>query len=192
VGLSDLRWPRRTARLELRPFTIADAEAVFAYRSLPEVGQWLSGLLTDVESLRARAADWQSAQLVMLHQGEVVGDLMLRIEDAWAQAEVAEHGRGVQAELGWVVAPWAQGRGFAREGIAELLVVAFDELGLRRVTANCFAANEASWRLMEAFGMRRELHAIAESLHRDDGWLDGYGYALLADEWRERRRPNAV
>jgi RimJ/RimL family protein N-acetyltransferase len=55
------------------------------------------------------------------------------------------------------------------------------------VTALCFADNDASWRLMERIGMRREQHTVAESLHRDGAWLDGYGYALLADEWRAER-----
>jgi RimJ/RimL family protein N-acetyltransferase len=35
--------------------------------------------------------------------------------------------------------------------------------------------------------MRRELHSVKESLHRTRGWVDGYMYALLADEWRARR-----
>jgi RimJ/RimL family protein N-acetyltransferase len=37
---------------------------------------------------------------------------------------------------------------------------------------------------MEKLGMRRELYAVRESLHRTGEWLDGAGYALLADEWR--------
>ena len=32
--------------------------------------------------------------------------------------------------------------------------------------------------------MRREAHAVSDSLHRSGRWLDGYGYALLAEEWR--------
>jgi len=39
---------------------------------------------------------------------------------------------------------------------------------------------------MEKIGMRRELASKEEALHRTRGWLDGYGYALLADEWRAR------
>jgi RimJ/RimL family protein N-acetyltransferase len=69
-----------------------------------------------------------------------------------------------------------------------VLRICFEDLGLRRVTAECFAANEASWRLMERLGMRRESHNVGDSLHRSGEWLDGYGYALLADEWRERNR----
>lgn len=30
--------------------------------------------------------------------------------------------------------------------------------------------------------MRRELHTVAESLHRDGRWLDPVGYAILAHE----------
>lgn len=37
---------------------------------------------------------------------------------------------------------------------------------------------------MERVGMRRELYTFRESLHRCGEWLDGMGYALLADEWR--------
>ena len=67
----------------------------------------------------------------------------------------------------------------------ELVRLCFEDLGLRRVTANCFADNEASWRLMERIGMRREPYTVRDSLHRSGEWLDGMGYALLADEWRK-------
>ena len=60
----------------------------------------------------------------------------------------------------------------------------FEDLGLRRVTAECFADNVASRRLMERVGMRQELHAVRDSLRRSGEWVDGMGYALLADEWR--------
>jgi RimJ/RimL family protein N-acetyltransferase len=51
------------------------------------------------------------------------------------------------------------------------------------VVANCFLANDTSARLMERVGMRREGHAVAESLHRSGQWLDTLTYAVLADEW---------
>ena len=31
--------------------------------------------------------------------------------------------------------------------------------------------------------MRREAHAVGESLHRSSEWLDTVGYAVSADEW---------
>ena len=108
---------------------------------------------------------------------------MLRREDGWAQREVADQARGVQAELGWAFDPAYSGHGYATEAVRELLRYCFEELGLRRVTANCFLDNVSSWRLMERVGMRRELHAVRESLHRSGRWLDGAGYAILAEEW---------
>ena len=65
----------------------------------------------------------------------------------------------------------------------ELLRLCFRDLGVRRVTANCFLDNDTSWRLMERVGMRRELRAVRESPHRSGRWLDTVGCALLEEEW---------
>ncbi len=70
------------------------------------------------------------------------------------------------------------------EAVRELLRVAFEDHGLRRVVANCFYDNEPSWRLMERLGMRRETHAVRDSLHRSGEWRASLAYALLAEEWR--------
>jgi RimJ/RimL family protein N-acetyltransferase len=40
---------------------------------------------------------------------------------------------------------------------------------------------------MERVGMRREVHAIRESLHRSGQWLDTLGYAILDEEWSQTR-----
>jgi len=121
--------------------------------------------------------------LVIEREGVVIGDLMIAPEDAWAQAEVADQAKGVQAEIGWCLDPAAGGRGYATEAVREVIRICFEELGLRRLIANCFADNEPSWRLMERVGMRRETYTVKESLHRSRGWLDGTSYALLAEEW---------
>jgi RimJ/RimL family protein N-acetyltransferase len=79
-----------------------------------------------------------------------------------------------------VLDPSATGRGYATEAVRELVRICFEELGLRRVVATCFAENEPSWRLMERVGMHRELHAVRDALHRSGEWCDTYRYALLA------------
>ena len=184
--LTDLRWPARTERLSLRPAAADDAAATWRFRRLPEVARFITWEAGDLEQYRARFVepDRLATTLVVEHDATVIGDLMLRVGDAWAQTEVADHAEGVQAELGWVLDPAHGGRGLATEAVRELLRLCFEELGLRRVTAQCFADNTASWRLMERVGMRRETHAVAESLHRSGVWLDALGYAMLADEWR--------
>ena len=179
-------WPVRTTRLVLRPATVGDAEATWEFRRLPEVSRWLTREAGSLEDYRDQFLDGPrlAKTLVIELDGCVIGDLMLDVQDAWAQAEVADRARGTQAELGWVLHPDHTGHGYATEAVRALLAIAFDGLGLRRVTAACFAANESSWRLMERVGMRREAHNVRESLHRSGEWLDGMVYALLAEEHR--------
>ena len=185
-SLADLDWPVRTERLSLRPATLDHVEATWRFRRLPEVARWIGWVAEDLELYRARYSEpgRLAATLVVEHEGTVIGDLMVRVEDAWAQAEVADQARGVQAELGWTLDPAHGGRGLATEAVSEVVRIAFLDLGLRRVTAHCFADNTASWRLMERVGMRCETRARADALHRSGRWLDGLTYALLAEEWR--------
>lgn len=188
-SLADVAWPRRTARLEIRRAGPDDAPAVWAYSQDSAVFEWETSAHTDEASFTARWADPERLplRLVVEHDGMLVGELMLKVGDGLAQAEVEDEAAGVEAEIGWSLAPGAQGRGYATEAAAELLRVAFEDLGLRRVTASCFADNTPSWKVMERLGMRRELATTAEALHRSRGWLDGYAYAILADEWRAAR-----
>lgn len=182
-----LSWPVRTQRLTIRPATPADVEATWRVRRLDEVNRWITRAPTTLEDHRAHFVEPHrlAVTLVVELGAEVIGDLMLRVDDGWAQAEVAEQARGVQAELGWVLHPDHGGNGYGTEAVRGLLRLCFEDLGLRRVTAGCFAANEPSWRLMERVGMRRESVTVRESLHRSGQWLDGLGYALLAEEWRD-------
>jgi RimJ/RimL family protein N-acetyltransferase len=183
--LDTIRWPVRTDRLTLRPATRDDLEATWRFRRLDDVSRWLTRAPATLEQYRTSFEDAASLAktLIVELDGEVIGDLMLAVEDAWAQAEVAPQAKGAQADLGWVLHPDHAGNGYATEAVRELIRLSFEDLGLRRLTANCFAGNTASWRLMERVGMRRETYAVAESLHRTGDWLDTIGYALLAEEW---------
>jgi RimJ/RimL family protein N-acetyltransferase len=192
--LDDVAWPVHTARLSLRRAGTADLDATWRFRQLDAVSRWMTSAPTSPEDYRLTFEDPDrlAKTLVIELDGEVIGDLMIAIEDAWAQSEVATQARGVQAELGWCLDPQHQGRGYATEAVTALMRLCFEDLGLRRVTANCFADNEESWRLMERLGMRREIHALRDSLHRSGEWLDGMGYALLAEEWRKARQAEAL
>ena len=86
-------------------------------------------------------------------------------------------------EIGWVVSPGRQGRGYATEAARALVDFAFGALGCHRVVATCQPENPASWRVMEKLGMRREAH-FRRALHKENGeWWDEYFYAQLADEY---------
>jgi RimJ/RimL family protein N-acetyltransferase len=185
-ALDRVGWPVRTERLVLRPAKPTDLDATWRFRRLEAVNRWITSAPATREEYRQRFTDPERlAKTVVIElDGLVIGDLMIAIEDGWAQSEVAAQAEGVQAELGWSLDPAYGGRGYATEAVAAAVDICFGSLRLRRVVANSFAANEASWRLMERLGMRREVHTVRESLHRTGEWMDGVGYGLLADEWR--------
>ena len=187
--LSAVAWPARTARLSVRPMAPGDVADVWAYRRLPEVFDWLPHDYSDRARFEALMVDPDrlSRTLVLELEDRIVGDLYLAVSDAWGQGEVAEQARGTVAEIGWALHPAYAGRGYATEAATALLRLCFADLGVRRVRAVCFRANEPSWRLMERLGMRREEHTVRDSLHRTRGWLDGYAYALLEEEWSAGR-----
>ena len=137
VDLSALSWPITTARLSLRPATLDDAATTWPFRQLPSVGEWLTRAPTTFAQHEAQFTDpvALAKTVIVEHDGEVVGDLMLAVADAWAQAEVSEDAVGVQAELGWVISPEHARRGFGIEAARELLRICFQDLGLRRVSA---------------------------------------------------------
>jgi RimJ/RimL family protein N-acetyltransferase len=192
--LSAVAWPVRTARLSIRPMVADDVETLWQYRRIASMYEWLGHDFSTLERFAARMSppDSLARTLVVELDGRIVGDLYLNISDAWAQSDVAEQAKGTQAEIGWAIDPAYAGRGLATEAAAELLRICFEDLGLRRLKALCFADNEPSWRLMERLGMRREEYAVKDSLHRSKGWLDGMTYALLADEWRAQQADKKV
>ena len=180
-------WPRRTDRLELRVPTDAELDAVLAWRNHPDVTRWL--LRTEVEpsaykeAWRAAADDPLDHAVVAVADGLVVGTLSLEVRDGMGQGPESP-ARGGEGLLGYLVDPEHHGRGYATEIARAGLDLAFGDLGLHRVTAGCFADNAASWRVMEKVGMRREQHGIRDGWHAELGWVDGFTYAVLADERR--------
>ena len=90
-----------------------------------------------------------------------------------------EHRSG---EIGWVFHPGYSGRGYATEASHALLHLAFDELGLHRVIARVDARNEASLRLADRLGMRREAHLVSNEWFKGV-WSDEIDFAVLEHEW---------
>ncbi|MRG61058.1 GNAT family N-acetyltransferase [Agromyces sp. CFH 90414] len=179
-------WPRRAGALELRTPTLELLEQVLVWRNRPEVVRWLLHTTVDPETFirvwleGVDDADQHTAVAVL--DGTVIGTGTLHVHDGIGQFD-GDAWRRSEAELGYLVAPAHAGNGYATDIARALLSLAFDELGLRRVTAGCFAGNPASWRVMEKLGMRREQHGVRDSWHAELGWVDGFTYAILAEEW---------
>jgi len=167
-----------TPRLILRPITPADGPAIHRYMADPVVTRWLPEGPLDAAQAQAFAEKnagryARAVAVVERTSGELVGHMPFH---PW-------FGRATH-EVGWVIAPDRQGRGYATEAARALVDFAFGALACHRVIATCQPENPASWRVMEKLGMRREAH-FRQALHRETGeWWDEYFYALLADEHR--------
>jgi RimJ/RimL family protein N-acetyltransferase len=173
-----------TARLRLRPVVTADAEAIRDYRSLAEVARYVPFEPMDAAAIAERIAGrWSQTALdaenTSVFIGVALADSDRVIGDLTVMMGPAEH-RG--AELGWVLHPAHSGHGYATEAAHALLDLCFDELGLHRVTARVDTRNEASLRLADRLGMRREAHLVENEWFKG-GWSDEIDFALLEGEW---------
>ena len=182
----NVTWPRTAGALDLRPPTSDDLDQVLVWRNRPEVTRWL--LRTSVEPEAFRKAWLESVEdpdqhaVVAVLDGVIVGTGSLDVHDGMGQFD-GDVWRRSEGLLGYLIDPAHAGNGHATEIARALLDLAFTELGLHRVTAGCFADNVASWRVMEKLGMRREQHGVRDSWHAELGWIDGFTYAILAEEW---------
>jgi RimJ/RimL family protein N-acetyltransferase len=59
-------------------------------------------------------------------------------------------------EIGWRLAPAHWGKGYATEGAKAALSFGFEQIGLTEILSMTTLVNEASWRVMERIGMRRD------------------------------------
>lgn len=187
-----VKWPRQAGPLTLRPPTSDDIDQVLTWRNHPDVKKWLIHTDADPESFRkawlSGIDDPNDHSAVADLDGVIVGTGSLEVRDAMGQIQ-GDAWKGVEGLIGYLIDPQYAGRGFATAIAGALLHRSFTELGLRRVTAGCFADNVASWRVMEKLGMRREEHGVQDSWHAEYGWIDGYTYAILADEWQADQHP---
>lgn len=170
----------RTDRLVVRSMGAEHARSLAAYRSDPDVARY-QGWEAPFTLSQARAfvagmagldpvSPGRWVQLAIEVDGVHVGDLAVRVD---------EDGR--QARVGITLAGDAHGQGYATEALTTLLDRLFDA-GLHRVVADCDVRNEASWRLLERVGMRREAEHRRASFWKGE-WTDEYVYAVLAEEW---------
>lgn len=169
-----------TARLVLRPFTLADAAEVQRLAGDIEVASttatiphpYLDGMAEGwISTLAGMFARGEALTLAVTEHDRPVGAMTLRLEP---------HQR--RAELGYWVGRPSWGRGIATEAAAAIVNFGFAELKLHRIYASYFTRNPASARVMEKLGM------LFEGVQREHFWRDGRvedvgRYAILAREW---------
>jgi RimJ/RimL family protein N-acetyltransferase len=177
-------WPIHTERLLLRPFEEGDLQALHVMQSDEEVVRWLYNDVRSLDEVRpvlarkmgavsiASEGDGISAAVVLRETGELVADVSL-----WMISEGHQQG-----ELGFVVHPAHQRKGYATEAARALLEFGFTRMGLHRIIGRLEARNVGSARVLEKLGMRREAHLVENEWVKRE-WQSELVYAVLAREW---------
>lgn len=180
--------PILTERLCLRPFTRGDVEAVYAYRQRADVARHLFDDPMSREQC-TELVQTRVGQTFMMVDDDSIVLAIERREDQHLVGEISLIMRSAasrQGELGYLLHPDAQKRGYATEAAARVLELGFAGAGLHRIYARCSIHNLPSWHLMERLGLRREAH-LREHVFIKGEWAEELVYALLEDEWRDRR-----
>lgn len=174
--------PHHTARLTLRGYRPDDVDDSFAYYSKPEVVAYVPWETWTRADAERRVADRATRtrldgpgsvlSLVVEHQDRLIGDVVL-----WPADDTMSRG-----EMGWAFHPDTGGHGYATEAVTALMRIAFETYRMHRVLAHVDPRNEASLRLCERVGMRREGHLRQNAFIKDE-WVDSVVYGALATEW---------
>ena len=87
----------------------------------------------------------------------------------------------MHAEVGYLLAPEAEGQGIATEALQALVTYALSHYPLHKLVGRCVNGNIASARVLEKCGF--QLEGILRHNHRIAGcWYDDRYYGLLADD----------
>ena len=175
-----------TDRLCLRPFRAEDLPAFVAYRSHPDVARYQSWTesysMADAERFLAaqqelelgQPGEWVQLAAVDRETGALYGDCAVKVEPPGS------------AELGVTFAPASQGRGLAREALAAVVEVLFEQHGMHRLHAETDERNAAVHRVLERLGFRCEARLVEADWFKGE-WCSLRLYALLRREWQGRQ-----
>lgn len=177
--------PLTTGRLTLRLMVDDDLDDVLAWMSDEAVTRYqlydvrsreqVREHIDKVKDARRLENDDDFVEFALDLQGTVIGCLYYVLKST----------ENSTAELGWALTAEYQGLGYATEAARAGLALAFDTMGLHRVTAELDPRNAASVALCLRLGMREEAHYV-EDLMFKGAWADTGVYAILEREYRSR------
>jgi [ribosomal protein S5]-alanine N-acetyltransferase len=177
-----------TARLRLRPFNDADADALFALHSNGYVLRYWDA---PPWSERARAERFLKANQQMAEEGSGARLAIDRLSDTsflgWCSV-TRWNPDFRSASMGYCLDDAAWGHGYATEAARALLQWAFDTLDLNRVQAETDTRNAASARVLEKLGFARE-GTLREDCVVSGEVSDSWVYGLIRREWQLRATP---
>ncbi|KAF1016294.1 MAG: Spermidine N(1)-acetyltransferase [Stenotrophomonas maltophilia] len=171
--------PLHSARLVLSPIRRDDAAALFALQSDPAMTHWWHHpAWTRAAQAKAQIDD----DLAAFTTGT---QLKLAVRDArdgpllGICVVFAIDRQAARAEIGYLLSPGVQGRGYMHEALACVQDYLFGTLRLHRLEAEIDPRNAASAHVLERLGYQHE-GVLRQRWHLHGAWADSAIYGLLA------------
>ncbi len=155
-----------TERLILRPLSVSDFEAVYAYQSDYETVKFMyalsfkPGYVVPEENIRAflqECEDEWKKDVPAFYEFAVVEivsqKLIGHIAAYHLDIDQMEASVYPACELGWIFNRAFWGKGYCTEAALKIKQFALETLGVKKLVAHCDTRNAASRRVMEKLGM---------------------------------------
>ncbi len=150
----------------LRRLRTSDLAAFQAYRSIPELGRYQDwSPMSEAEAAAFLAemseaplftpGDWVQLGIAQQESGQLIGDIGIFLS-----------ADGLTGELGFTLAPGAQGRGMATAAVRQALQIVFGLTSVKQVLGVTDSRNVASIRLLERVGFRH--HESRNAVFREE------------------------
>lgn len=168
-------------RVALIPVSIEHLDLLCEEETDALLWQYEESVDTDKEWVRKKFTeqmncDYRYNFAVLNKENEVVGFSYI-----WIAQESRE-----SWELGYMILPKYQKRGYCTESAGLLLEFAFHELHAHKVMGMCNCNNIASANIMENIGMKRQ--GVFRQEYRCQGeWVDQYYYSILDEDYEKIR-----
>jgi len=177
-----------SARLVLRRFRADDIETFVRYRADPAIARfqsWEDFSEADGQEFFAwistqhpdTPGEWFQFAIELTATGTMIGDCALHV--------LAGNARVV--EIGFTLAPFHQGRGYATEAVACLLDYVFGPLAKERATAITDERNAASIAVLERLGFVRDPAPREPVIFKGEAY-DEHLYSVRRADWLARQR----
>jgi RimJ/RimL family protein N-acetyltransferase len=177
------RYVLQAERLYLRKLEWNDAEAIFSYRTSPEVFRfqyWHPKTLDDVRVFIANQQQipldvpnsWYQMAVCRKADGLLIGDFGLHFLTR----------NSGQVEIGYTIAPFYQHNGYGNEVLQSVLHFLFTVLRTHKVIAHADPDNQQSIRLLKRNGFIQEAH-FRKSSCRGGVWKDELMFGMLQEDY---------
>ncbi|MFD1991955.1 GNAT family N-acetyltransferase [Paenibacillus nicotianae] len=174
-----------TQRLIIREIQPNDWEAIHIYTQLPEVTQHTAwGPNTEADT------NTYVEEVIAQQQQPLRQDYELAIclkNEELLIGGIGIHVQNTNAEIGYVLNPAYQGKGYMTEAAQAVLAYGFETLGVHRIFATCRPANSASEKVMQKIGMKCE-GIMREHWYYKGQFHDSCLYSILAKEYADHSK----